>query len=110
MTALEVREIVASQLRGLENTTFGSLNLTDLLVPPRRIEVTERSIVGDNFSDQVIPLWLVAQTLGSGSKYLIVMSEDELEFGLAVAGGGDDNQKPTLVGFYGDLRDTFVGM
>jgi len=108
MTGEQVKELVSVQTAGrLSTENHHSITLAQALVEPARIMVIERTVRDGAISDRVEAVWLVAKEPGQDG-YRIVMHEDGY-FGLASNGFSSDPH-PVLVGWYGDLVTTFLGM
>ena len=84
------------------------ITLSQALIPPRKILVIDRSVLKGRVKDRQIEVWLVGQE-NREDGYQIVMSDDDLVFGLASKGFPADAH-PILCGWYGDLMAAFLGM
>jgi hypothetical protein len=108
LTAEQVKELVHNQADGnLSTENHHDITLGSALVDPERITVIVRSVQDGKISDEQEAVWLV----GKGPRnngYRIVMRDDGY-FGLASSGFPHDKY-PVLVGWYGDLLTTFLGM
>jgi len=108
MTTEEVQALVRNQ--SVEN--LGAVNhniaLEDALVAPRVISVIARDVRNGRVKDESLTVWLVGQEKGPDG-YKIILRDDGLQFGLASTGFPHD-AAPILVGWYGDLLTTFLGM
>src|SRR3954469_14082451 len=109
MTAEQVKERVRAQATDhLSRENDHSLTLSQALVEPDRITVIVRTVRDGNISDKVESVWLVAKGPRPDG-YRVVMQADGRRFGLASSGFPNDPY-PVLVGWYGDLVNTFMAM
>jgi hypothetical protein len=109
MTAEEVRILVRVQSTGsLTAVNDHRITLGDALVATRMISVIARQVKNGLVKDENLSVWLVGQE-NRPDGYKIVLPDDGLQFGLASNGFSHD-QFPILVGWYGDLMTTFLGM
>ena len=108
MTAEEVRALVRIQSTGKLTVVNHRITLEDALVAPRMISVIARQIKNGNVKNETMNVWLVGQEHGP-DEYKIVLRDDGSQFGLASNGFSHD-KFPVLVGWYGDLLTTFLGM
>jgi hypothetical protein len=109
MTAEEVRELVGVQSTGsLTAVNDHRITLGDALVAPRMISVIARQVKNGLVKDENLNVWLVGQE-NRPDGYKIVLRDDGSQFGLA-SNGFPHDQFPILVGWYGDLMTTFLGM
>ena len=109
MTAEEVRALVGVQSTGsLTAVNDHRITLRDALVAPRMISVIARQAKNGLVKDENLSVWLVGQE-NRPDGYKIVLRDDGLQFGLA-SNGFPHDQFPILVGWYGDLMTTFLGM
>ncbi|HWG18052.1 MAG TPA: hypothetical protein VN678_09330 [Acidobacteriaceae bacterium] len=105
----EVRKLVDSQL-GVNRTSVKNhgTDLLSMLVPPRAIQVIARMVKDGQVSDETIDAWLIGQEkIVDG--YRIILRDDGQTFGLASKGFPTDKH-PILMGWYGSLQNTFLGM
>jgi len=84
------------------------ITLKDALVAPRLISVIARTVRNGGKKDENLTAWLVGQENGTDG-YQIILRDDGLQFGLASKGFPHD-KAPILVGWYGNLLTTFLGM
>ena len=109
MTLKQVRALVRFQSIGnLAAVNEHRITLADALVEPRIISIIDRRIEKGRMKDESLNVWLVGQENESDG-YKIVLSDDGSKFGLASSGFPHDKH-PILVGWYGDLLTTFLGM
>jgi hypothetical protein len=109
MTAEEVRASVRLQSTGNLTVVNGHrITLEKALVAPRMISVIARQVKNGRVKDQNLNVWLVGQE-NHADGYQMILRDDGLQFGLASPGFPDD-KFPILVGWYGDLLTTFLGM
>ena len=109
MTAEEVRALVRIQsTKSLTAVNDHSITLEDALVAPRMISVIARQVKNGRLKDENLKVWLVGQENRTDG-YKIVLRGDGSQFGLASNGFLND-KAPILVGWYGDLLTTFLGM
>jgi hypothetical protein len=109
MTVEEVRALISIQSVGNLNTVNDHrITLKDALVAPRTISVIARQVRNGHMKDENLTVWLVGQE-NRPDGYKIVLREDGSQFGLASNGFLND-KAPILVGWYGDLLTTFLGM
>jgi hypothetical protein len=109
MTAEEVRALVRIQSAGsLTAVNDHRISLKDALVEPLMISVIARQIKNGRVKDENLNVWLVGQENRTDG-YKIVLRHDGSQFGLASVGFPND-KFPILVGWYGDLLTTFLGM
>jgi len=107
MTLEEVKELVHSQSVGNFSAISHGISLNQALVSPRRISVTAHDVREGRTTDEHLEVWLVAQE-GDEDGYKIILRDDGM-FGLASKGFPADTH-PILVGWYGSLMSTFLGM
>jgi len=107
MTVEEVRALVRDQTAGSVGAVNHGITLKEALVEPRAIRVIDRQVKNGRMKDRDLNVWLVGQEKGPEG-YKIILSEDGSWFGLASSGKPDTS--PILVGWYGDLLNTFLGM
>ena len=84
------------------------VTLEDALVAPRMISVIARQVKNGRVKDEELNVWLVGEENRTDG-YKIVLRDDGSQFGLASIGFPHD-KVPILVGWYGDLLTTFLGM
>jgi len=109
VTSEEVRVFIHEQCKeNLTTTNDHSINLEQSLVPPQRITIITRRIKDGRAIDEKLSVWLVGQE-SSADGYRIIMRDDGSQFGLVSSGFAHD-ECPVLVGWYGDLRTTFLSM
>jgi hypothetical protein len=109
MTVEEVRALVLIQsTRSLTAVNDHGVTLEDALVAPRMISVIARQVKNGRVKDEDLNVWLVGQENRTDG-YKIVLRDDGSQFGLASSGSPHD-KVPILVGWYGDLLTTFLGM
>lgn len=109
MTVDEVRALVRVQSSGyLTVVNEHRITLKEALVAPRIISVIARQVKNGRVKEENLTVWLVGEEkLTDG--YKIVLRNDGSQFGLASSGFAHDKM-PVLVGWYGDLLTTFLGM
>ena len=108
MTVEEVQALVRVQsVENLSTVNDHRISLQDALVVPRRIPLIARQVQSGRVKDENLSVWLVGQEKPDG--YRIVLSEDGSRFGLASKGFPHDKAL-ILVGWYGNLLTTFLGM
>jgi hypothetical protein len=107
MTVEAVRALVRVQSAGNLRAVNHGITLNEALVEPRAISVIDRQVKNARMKDRDLSVWLVGQEKGPEG-YRIILSEDGSWFGLASSGKHD--KSPVLVGWYGDLLNTFLGM
>jgi hypothetical protein len=109
MTVEEVRTLVRRQsTESLAAVNDHRITLLDALVAPRIISVIARHVKNGRVKDETLTVWLVGQE-NTPDGYKIVLRDDGSQFGLASSGFPQD-KIPILVGWYGDLLTTFLGM
>jgi hypothetical protein len=109
MAVEEVRAWVLIQSTGsLSAVNDHGVTLEDALVAPRMISVIARQVKNGCVKDEDLNVWLVGQENRTDG-YKIVLRDDGSQFGLASSGSPHD-KVPILVGWYGDLLTTFLGM
>jgi hypothetical protein len=109
MRAEEVRALVHLQSIGnLTAVNDHRITLGDVLVAPRMISVIARQVKNGHTNDESLNVWLVGQE-NRPDGYKIVLRDDGTQFGLA-SNGFPHDEFPILVGWYGDLMTTFLGM
>ncbi len=108
MTTEEVKALVRIQSAENLNALSHSIALKDALVAPRLISVIARDVRNGRVKDENLTVWLVGQEKGPDG-YKIILRDDGLQFGLASKGFPHD-KAPILVGWYGNLLTTFLGM
>jgi hypothetical protein len=109
MTVEEVRALVRIQSTGsLTAVNDHVVTLEDTLVAPRMISVIARQVKNGRVKDEDLNVWLVGQENRTDG-YKIILRDDGSQFGLASSGFPHD-KVPILVGWYGDLLTTFLGM
>jgi hypothetical protein len=109
MTIEEVRALVRRQsTESLTAVNDHRITLKDALVAPRIISVIARHVKNGRVKEENLTVWLVGQENRSDG-YKIVLRDDGSQFGLASSGFPQD-KVPILVGWYGDLLTTFLGM
>lgn len=84
------------------------ISLQEALVAPRMISLIARQVKNGRVKDENLTAWFVGQERRPGG-YKIVLSEDGSQFGLA-SNGFPHDKALILVGWYGDLLTTFLGM
>ena len=84
------------------------ITLEDALITPQIISVIARQVKDGHMKDENLTVWLVGQE-NRPDGYKIVLRDDGSQFGLASSGFPQD-KVPILVGWYGDLLTTFLGM
>jgi hypothetical protein len=107
MTLEDVKELVHSQAVGHFSATNHGISLNQALVSPRRISVTARDVRRGRTKEEHLDVWLVGRERDEDG-YKIILRDDGM-FGLASKGFPAD-QNPILVGWYGGLVSTFLGM
>jgi len=107
MTIEEVRALVRAQSVGNLEVVSHGITLKEALVEPELIAVIARQVNNGRLNDEDLNVWLVGREKGPEG-YRIILSEDGSWFGLASSCKHD--KAPILVGWYGDLLTTFVGM
>jgi hypothetical protein len=109
MTTEEVRALVLRQsIESLATVNDHRITLGNALVAPRIISVISRHVTSGRVKDENLTVWLVGQE-NRPDGYKIVLRDDGSQFGLASSGFPQD-KVPILVGWYGDLLTTFLGM
>jgi hypothetical protein len=108
MTTEEVQVLVRIQSAENLDVVNHSIALKDALVAPRLISVIARDVRNGHVKDENLTAWLVGQERRPDG-YKIILREDGMQFGLTSKGFPQDNA-PILVGWYGDLLTTFLGM
>jgi len=108
MTTEEVQALVRIQSAENLDVVNHSIALKDALVPPRLISVIAREVRNGRVKDENLTAWLVGQE-SRPDGYKIILREDGMQFGLASKGFPHD-KGPILVGCYGSLLNTFLGM
>ena len=108
VTLDQVRDLVRAQSEASLTAVHHGITLEEALVQPRMIGVIERQVREGRVKDKDLNVWLVGQEKGFEG-YKIVLSADGARFGLASSGLPRD-KSPVLVGWYGDLLTTFLGM
>ena len=109
LTVEEVQALVRVQSAGkLTAANDHRITLEDALIEPRMIPVIARQVENGGVKDETLTVWLVGQE-GQPDGYRIVLRDDGSQFGLASRGFPED-KVPILVGWYGDLLTTFLGM
>ena len=109
MTVEEVRALVRIQsAANLTAVNDHRITLEDALVAPRMISVIDRRLKDGHMKDENLRVWLVGQENWTDG-YKIILRDDASKFGLASTGFPHD-KFPILVGWYGDLLTTFLGM
>ena len=108
MTIEEVETLVRSESADRLATVNHGITLKDALVAPRLISVIARDVRKGRATDEKLTVWLVGQEKRPDG-YKIILRDDGLRFGLASKGFPHDKD-PILVGWYGDLLNTFLGM
>jgi hypothetical protein len=109
MTVEEVRALVRLQSNGNLTVVNGHrIALEDALIAPRVISVIARQVKKGRVKDETLNVWLVGQE-NRPDGYKMILRDDGLQFGLA-SGGFPDDKFPILVGWYGNLLSTFLGM
>jgi len=108
MTTEEVQALIRIQSAEHLDALNHSIALKDALVAPRLISVIARDVRNGRVKDEELTVWLVGQEKGPDG-YKIILRDDGLQFGLASKGFQHD-KAPILVGWYGNLLTTFLGM
>jgi hypothetical protein len=108
MTCEGVRETVRAEAEGNLGAAAHGITLKQALVHPQPIVIINRLVRQGIVTDEEEMVWLVGKERSDGG-YMIVMREDGQMFGLASHGIPSDPH-PILVGWYGDLVSTFLGM
>lgn len=109
MTVEEVRALISIQsAENLNTVNDHRISLKDALVAPRPISMIARQVRNGQIKDELLTVWLVGQEKRPDG-YKIILSEDGSQFGLA-SNGFPNDKAPILVGWYGDLLTTFLGM
>jgi hypothetical protein len=109
MTVEQVQALVRVQSTGnLTAVNDHRITLEDALVAPQMISVIARQVRKGRVKDESINVWLVGQE-NRPDGYKIILREDGSQFGLASVGFPHDTSA-ILVGWYGDLLTTFMGM
>jgi hypothetical protein len=109
ITVEEVRALVCRQsTKILTSVNDHHISLKDALIAPQIISVIARQIKKGRVEDENLTVWLVGQEQRPDG-YKIVLRDDGSQFGLASSGFPQD-KIPILVGWYGDLLTTFLGM
>jgi len=108
MTTEEVQALVRIQSAENLDAVNHSIALKDALVAPRLISVIARDVRNGRVKDKNLTVWLVGQEKRPDG-YTIILRDDGLQFGLASKGFPHD-EAPILVGWYGNLLTTFLGM
>jgi len=108
MTTEEVQALVRIQSAENLDVVNHGIALKDALVAPRLISVIARDVQNGREKDENLTAWLVGQERRPDG-YKIILREDGMQFGLTSKGFPHDNA-PVLVGWYGDLLNTFLGM
>jgi hypothetical protein len=104
-----VRALVRIQSTGsLTAVNDHGVTLEDALVAPRMISVIARQVKNGRVKNEDLNVWLVGQENRTDG-YKIVLRDDGSQFGLA-SNGFPHDKIPILVGWYGDLLTTFLGM
>lgn len=83
------------------------ITLESALVPPQRISMIVRTVRIGRVMDEIENVWLIGRE-NQADGYRIVMREDGM-FGLASNGFASDKHL-VLAGYYGGLKDAFLGM
>ena len=107
ITVEQVRALIRVQSAGNLDAVNHGITLGEALVEPRAIRVIDRVVKNGRMKDLDLDVWLVAQEKGPEG-YKIILSEDGSWFGLASS--GSTTIRRFLVGWYGDLLNTFLGM
>ena len=108
ITTEEVQALIRIQSAENLDVVNHSIALKDALVAPRLISVIARDARNGRVKDENLTAWLVGQEKRPDG-YKIILREDGMQFGLASKGFPHD-MAPILVGWYGDLLTTFLGM
>ncbi len=109
MTVEEVNKHVRLQAGdALKVVNDHRIILADVLVPPRKILVIERTVRKGRIKDREFEVWLIGQER-TRDGYKIIMREDGSQFGLSSSGFLSDSH-PILCGWYGSLLSAFLGM
>jgi len=104
----EVEALVRSQSAAKPDALNHGITLKGALITPRSVSVIARDVRKGRVTDEEITVWLVGQEKRRYG-YKIILRDDGLRFGLASKGFPHDSA-PVLVGWYGDLLNTFLGM
>jgi len=108
LTTEGVKAFVRAQSAANLDAMNHGITLKDALVAPRLISVIARTVRNGRMRDENLTAWLVGQENGTDG-YQIILCDDGLQFGLASKGFPHD-KAPILVGWYGNLLTTFLGM
>jgi len=108
MTSEEVEEIVRNEGEGSLSIVSHGVTLAQALVRPKQIVLIDRIVRDGSVTDKELSVWLVGRERSDGG-YMIVMREEDFEFGLATQ-GFRTAKHPILTGWYGSLISTFEGM
>jgi hypothetical protein len=109
MTVEKVQEIVRLQAgNDLSCMNYHSISLGQALVAPQKISAIARNVVNGHVTDEIVDVWLIGEEKPNDG-YRIVMREDGTQFGLA-SGGFPADKHLVLIGWYGSLKATFLGM
>ena len=108
LTIEEVESLVRSQSAEKLAIVNHGITLKDALITPRLIRVIARNVRKGRVKDENLTVWLIGQEKRPDG-YKIILRNDGLQFGLASKGFPHD-KAPILVGWYGDLINTFLGM
>jgi hypothetical protein len=111
MNSEDVSGLVLGQIAGRESLpNYHGVDLSRCLVPPRRMQVINRSVRNGVCEDSTETAWLVLEEEpGRKNGYKIVFSEQIGMFGLATRGFESDAH-PVLCGYYGDFPTTLEAM
>jgi len=107
MTLEQVKELVHSQAVGNFSAVSHGISLNQALIPPRRISVTAHDVREGRVTNEQLEVWLVGQERDQDG-YKIIMRDNGM-FGLAYKGLAVE-ERLVLMGWYGDLVSTFLGM
>jgi|HubBroStandDraft_6_1064221.scaffolds.fasta_scaffold1744531_1 hypothetical protein len=111
MNSEDLSVLVLGQIAGRESLpNYHGVDLGRCLVPPRRMQVINRSVRDGMCEDSTETVWLVLEEdPDKGDGYKIVFNEQIGMFGLAIRGFESDAH-PVLCGYYGDFPTTLEAM